>query len=93
MVASIVEGQDFHVLGQDLFVELLGLGLDTFQDILGLLPRPQQDHAFHGIILRQEAELAEARGNADVHTADILDQYRSAVMHREHDVADVLQGA
>ena len=90
-VAAVVEGQDLDVLGQDLLVEFLGLRFDALQDVLGFLAGAQQDDAFHGVILLLKAELAQARRDADHHAADILDQHRRAVVHRQHDVADVLQ--
>ena len=90
-VGAVVEGHDLDVLGQDLFVELLGLGLDALQDVLGLFAGSHQDDAFHGVILFLEAELAQARRDADLHPADILHQHRRAVVHRQHDIADVLQ--
>ena len=90
-VGAVVEGKDLDVLGQDLLVEFLGLGLDALQDILGLLAGAQQDDAFHRVVLLLVAELAQARRDADLHPADILDQHRRAVVHRQHDVADVLQ--
>ena len=37
------------------------------------------------------AELAQARRDADLDLADILHQHRRAVIHRQHDIADVLQ--
>ena len=38
------------------------------------------------------AELAQPRRDADGDAADVLDQHRHAVVHRQDDVADVLQG-
>ena len=90
-VAAVVERMDFDVLGQDLVVEFLGLRFDSPQDVLSLLAGAQQDHAFHGIVLGSEPELAETRRDADLHPAHVLDQDRHAIVHREHHVADILQ--
>ena len=38
-IGAVVERKDLDVLGQDLVVELFGLGLDAFQDVLGFFAR------------------------------------------------------
>ena len=74
-------------------VELLRLRFDPLQHILGLLAGAQQDDAFDRVVLLLEAELAQARSDADRRPRPTsFTQHRRAVVHREHDVADVLQG-
>ncbi len=68
----------------------MGLGLDPLEHVLGFLARAQQDDSLHGIVPILVAEFAQARGDADDHAADVLDQHGSAVMHGEHHIADVL---
>ena len=91
-IAAVVERQNFDVLGQDFFVELLGLRFNPLQDVLSFFARPQQDDALHGVVLCLIAELTKPRGYTDHHTPDVLYQHRVAVMDRQHHVADVLQG-
>ena len=89
-VGAVIEGHDLDVLGQDLLVQFLGLGLDALEHILGLFAGAQQDDAFHRVILFLIAEFAQARRDADLDLADILQQHRRAVVHRHHDIADIL---
>ena len=87
----VVERNDLDVLGQDLLVELPRLRFDPLQHVLCLLARAQQDDAFDGVVLLLVAELAQARGDADGDAADILEQDGRAVVHGQHDVADVFR--
>src|SRR5208282_3959789 len=91
-VATVVERKHFDILGQDFIVEFLGLRFNPLQDVLSFFARPQQDHAFYRVVQFLVAELTEARGDTDLHTADVLYQHRSAVVHCHDHVADVLQG-
>ncbi len=91
-VAAVVERHDLDVLGQDVIVEFLRLRLDPLEHVLCLLAGAQQDDAFDRVILLADAELAQPRRDADDDMADILDQHRRALVHRQHDIADILDG-
>ena len=89
-VAAVVIGADLHVLGQHLFVQLLGLLLDALQDVLGLFAAAHQDDAFHRVVVLVEPEFPQARGMANHHIADVADAHGSAIVAGHHDGANIL---
>src|SRR5487761_194721 len=92
-IAAVVGGVDFDVLWQDVLIEVVCFGLDSFQDVLGLLAGAHQDDAFDGVVVVHEAKFAEARRVAHDDLADVLDAHRHAILAADHGVADVLNVA
>ncbi len=72
-------------------VQLASLRLDALEDHLRLLARAHEDDALDRIVRLVEPELPEPRRVADLDLRDVLHEDRDAVLHREHDVADVLE--
>src|SRR5271167_1521360 len=81
---------NFDVWRQDLFVELFGLGLDSFEDVLGLLPAKHQDDAFDGIVILLKAELSETRRVADGYVSDIFYADRHAFVGAHNYVSNIV---
>ena len=90
-LAAVVERDDLHVLRQDASLSSRGLRLDALEHHLRLLAGAHQDDAFDGVVRCHEAELPEPRRVADHDLADVLHEHRDAVLHRDDDVADVLE--
>src|SRR5512146_2786936 len=91
--AAIVIGQNLHVLGQNLLVELPGFFLYPLEHGLGLLAAPHEDDAFHGVIVFFETEFTQAGSVPDHHLADVLDADGRALAAAHHDVPNVFRVA
>src|SRR5487761_726817 len=92
-IAAVVVGMDFYVLWQDMLIEVVCFGLDSFQDVLCLFAGAHQDDAFDGVVVVHKAKFAEARRVTHDDLADVLDAHRNAVLATDHCVADVLDVA
>ncbi len=79
-IAAVIVRAHLDVGRQHVFVELLGLGFDAFEHILRLLAAAHHDDALDGVVGFIEAELAEARGVADDHIADVVDAHGHAIL-------------
>src|ERR1019366_8590752 len=84
-----VVGHNLDVGRQDAFVQLLRHGLDAPQNHLRLLAHAHEDDAFDGFILLHVAELAEARGVADLDLGDVFYIDGDVALLLQDDVADV----
>ena len=83
---------DFHILRQNAGVELLRHCLDAFQDRLRLLASAHEDHTLDGVVLVVVAKLSKPGRVSDDDVADVAHENRCAILDREDDVSDVVQG-
>src|ERR1700722_1088506 len=81
---------NFYVGRQDLFVEFFSLGLDSLEDVLGLLPTKHQYDAFDGVVIFLKAELSEARRVADGNVSDISYTDGHTFVRADNYVSDVV---
>src|SRR5580698_2530018 len=72
-VAAVIVGTDFHVLRQQIAVDLLGLLLHSFENVLRLLAGEHEDDTFHPVIVVLKPEFAQARSVADGDLANVAD--------------------
>ena len=89
-VAAVVVGTHLHVGRQDVFVQLLGLGLDALEDVLRLLAAAHHDDAFDRVIGLVEAELAQARARCRSTTWPMSPmRVGHAVLRADENVGDI----
>src|SRR5215469_3485702 len=90
-LAAIVVGMDLHIGREDRAVQLIGLRLDSFKNVLRLLAAQHENDAFDSVIVVLIAELAEARGVADLHRTDISYADGHAIIATDNNVANVVR--
>ena len=81
---------NLNVRRQDLAVQFVRLCLNSFEDVLRLLPAQHENDAFNRIVIFLEAEFAEARSMTDGHISDITHPDGHALVGAHYDVANVI---
>src|SRR5580704_4193500 len=81
---------NLDVRRQDLAVQFLGFCLNSFENVLRLLPTQHENDALNGVIVLLKAKFAQARRVPDGHISHITYSDRYAFVGADDDVPNVL---
>ena len=90
-VSAVDIGHNLHVIRFQPFVEFDNLGVDTLNDLRGIVATQQQNRSLDVIVLLVLAENAVTLLIGELELAEIAEEDRCAVALRDHDCAHLIE--